>query len=1749
MRKNLLCAFALLSSIFFSGISRAQSAPTISYTNPVNGPVGTSVKIVGSNFGSTQSSSTIAFNGTTATPTSWSNTQIVAPVPTGATTGPVVVTVGGVVSNHVNFTVGTPPTISYTNPVNGPAGTSVTIVGTYFGSTQGSSTLTFNGTLATPTSWSSTQIVTPVPSGATTGPVVVTVGGVVSNHVNFTVGTPPTISYTNPIDGPVGTTVTIAGNYFGSTQGSSTITFNGTPATPTSWSNTQIVTAVPTGAATGPVVVTVGSLASNHVNFIVGTPPTISYTNPIDGPVGTSITIFGNYFGSAVGNITFNGTAATPTSWSNTQIVVPVPSGASAGPVVVTAAGMASNSVNFIVGTPPTISYTNPVRAAVGSSITIIGNYFGTTQGSNTITFNGTAATTSSWGNTQIIVPIPTGSSTGPLLVAVGGMNSNSVNFTVVPNIISLSPSSAPVGSTVSITGTTFGLAQGSGTVTFNGTVASPSSWSDSQITVPVPIGASTGPVVVTAAGNASNSLNFTSLPTPSITSVSPASGSVGASVAITGTNFGPSQGSSVVTFNGTAATPTSWSSTSIVVPVPTGATTGNVVVTESGVASNPAAFSVLSGPNIASVSPTSGPAGTNVTVTGTGFGAGQGNGSLLLGSIGGLVTNWSDAQITAIVAPHSVSGSVQVTQGGVTSNSVPFTVTTPTITSVTPQSGGAGTPVTIAGSGFGTTQGNGSVLLGTLNGQVVSWSDTQVIATVAPNSASGRTQVIQGIGSDAVNFTVTPPAITSVNPTSGPAGTQVTVTGSGFGATQGSGKVLLGTAYGVVVSWSDTQVVAAVNTGSTSGYAQIIQGTASNSTSFTVAAPAITGASPASGTPGTQVTISGSNFGAPQANGNVWLGSAYGTVVSWSDTQVVATVASGSASGTVQILQNGVWSNSLPFNTGIPQVTTITPTSGTAGTQVTFSGSGFGATQGPGIVWLGNGPGSVVSWSDTQVVATVATGAVTGIARIQQNGVWSNSTRFVVPTVGSGNAVILVPQSMSMLVGQTRGIQALDSHGAAVTGLTWTSSDATIASLSTDDPPVITAVAPGHVTITGGDASADLTVYSGSGLPQGTVVWSAPGDGSAVSRIMPAVPSPNGVADVFALLADGNVQAITSDGAVAWTANVGNAFNALLPDFQGGLVESTSASISKLDGLTGQQTSQYAFANPGQHPIALHTDGTVFTTDGDSVVGIDPSTGIKKFSVALEHSTNDSANLELCSVPASQPHVEGPPSFGPMAVAGDGFLYVAYQYTNFLQTGNYCLGLSTSNSSHARMLRVDSSGNWLKIPLGDISDNSFSTTVVENAVAASFGSESVSGLSIGVSAIITNADSGVELTWSGSAPAYCATTLSSNTGEQTSGCVAAVNQSGLMTVSSNGTVSRTTTPGSYNLRQALQGADGTYYGPTDTAPLTAFDASGNIKWSVPGYYPAMMTADGGLVAQSADGLTTATFDANGNATGQIGNLPQVTSWLENGYNLGSIEEIYSLVPKLAATFAALLQGNASANGTPIQQQPYPPLTSCNNPTLKNPPACPGPAEVANSGLAALKKLLSVDCSLCRQWVFAKLPGGSVDGGVTVQSQFSTWLKKTPGLYDGTISTLPQWWLCSEQLLGQYCLGVDLTNPFTFTSKPKIADYFISNPFATNLAKTPSHNGYIAFYNTNSWGKPSCYVTLSSDTTGTREKSITFHEALHGFSGLDDPNLRAALGAPILQGEADSEVITDYIAHKVFGWPANFGGITQLCQE
>src|SRR5258708_6958556 len=115
----------------------------------------------------------------------------------------------------------------------------------------------------------------------------------------------------------------------------------------------------------------------------------------------------------------------------------------------------------------------------------------------------------------------------------------------------------------------------------------------------------------------------------PSITSLSTTSGAVGASVTITGSNFGSSQGTSTVKFNGTTATANPWTATSITVTVPSGATTGNVVVNASGVKSRGRNSRVPGAPTIEVRSADRGAVGATVVITGTNFGSSQGTGTV----------------------------------------------------------------------------------------------------------------------------------------------------------------------------------------------------------------------------------------------------------------------------------------------------------------------------------------------------------------------------------------------------------------------------------------------------------------------------------------------------------------------------------------------------------------------------------------------------------------------------------------------------------------------------------------------------------------------------------------------------------------------------------------------------------------------------------------------------------------------------------------------------------------------------------------------------------------------------------------------------------------------------------------------------------------------------------------------------------------------------------------------------------------
>lgn len=477
------------------------SGPTITNFSPGSGTTGTPITITGTGF---TAASSVSFNNTTATSVSVdSDTQITATVPSGATTGAIsVTTAAGTATSSTNFTV----TLSVTgfSPFSGPAGTSVTITGTGF---TGATAVSFNGTSATFTFNSDTQIMATVPSGATTGPISVTATGTASSASNFTVIPSPVVTSFTPASGPVGTSVTVTGTGF---TGVTAVAFNGVGATFTFNSDTQITATVPSGASTGPIAVTTpGGTAQSATNFTFVPAPTITGFAPASGGVGASVTITGTAFTGA-SLVTFNNTSASFTLNSDTQITATVPSGATSGLISVTTPGgtaTSASSFTVVANLPPTITGFSPSSGGIGTSVTISGaNLKTATQ----VTFNGTNAAFRLSGM-KLIATVPPAATTGTISVTTpGGVATSAGVFTVVqaPTVTGFTPASGPVGTPVTITGTNFTNVT---SVMFGSKTANFTVNSTTQITATVPKGAKTGRIlVITPGGTATSSTNFT---------------------------------------------------------------------------------------------------------------------------------------------------------------------------------------------------------------------------------------------------------------------------------------------------------------------------------------------------------------------------------------------------------------------------------------------------------------------------------------------------------------------------------------------------------------------------------------------------------------------------------------------------------------------------------------------------------------------------------------------------------------------------------------------------------------------------------------------------------------------------------------------------------------------------------------------------------------------------------------------------------------------------------------------------------------------------------------------------------------------------------------------------------------------------------------------------------------------------------------------------------------------------------------
>lgn len=284
------CNIATSSSNF----TITPPAPSITSFAPTSGKVGSVITITGTNFNLTTA---VSFGGTAATSFNIVSPTTITAVVGSGTSGSVALTTPGGSASLNGFTFIPPPTITAFNPPSSAIGATITITGTNF---TGATAVTFGGTAATSFNIASPTSITAVVGAGSSGSIAVTTPGGTASLAGYTFIPPPSITSFSPTFGPVTTNVTLIGEGFDPIAGNNIVKFNGTDAVVTASTATSISTIVPTGATTGSISVTVGSLsATTSTVFVIttnptGPPPEFTWVKQATGTGGQSTSTLGN---------------------------------------------------------------------------------------------------------------------------------------------------------------------------------------------------------------------------------------------------------------------------------------------------------------------------------------------------------------------------------------------------------------------------------------------------------------------------------------------------------------------------------------------------------------------------------------------------------------------------------------------------------------------------------------------------------------------------------------------------------------------------------------------------------------------------------------------------------------------------------------------------------------------------------------------------------------------------------------------------------------------------------------------------------------------------------------------------------------------------------------------------------------------------------------------------------------------------------------------------------------------------------------------------------------------------------------------------------------------------------------------------------------------------------------------------------------------------------------------------------------
>jgi uncharacterized repeat protein (TIGR01451 family) len=518
--------------------------------------------------------------------------------------------------------------------------------------------------------------------------------------------------------------------------------------------------------------------------------------------------------------------------------------------------------------------------------------------------------------------------------------------------------------------------------VQFSGKNAAFTVTAATQIRAIVPFGATNGPIEVRSpAGVAVSEGLFTVTgPAPIMDYFEPPIGLAGTEVFIQGANF---TNVTAVRFNGVNspafATP---AQTQLRALVPNGATTGKiVVVTPGGSVTSVVDFVVSGRPFIRSFSPQFGRDGfSQVTIEGLNFNGVTGvgfNGK----QVSGIATP-AENQIVVTVPTGATTGLITVTNAsGFGSSGENFTITlAPIIDYFEPIQGGPGTPVTV----HGINMNNGATVLQIGGVQaafsVTGQNGTQVRAIVPPAAKTGPLTMTNAFGSfvtaDSFYVTGSAPFVSELEPSRGPRGMEVIITGGNFAspATVRFNGVTDPTAAVTAL----TQIRAMVPAGALSGPVTVTtaSGTSSNGPVFYVP-PRLSSVTPAGAVVGAPVVLAGTNFTAASQVLFNGLSSEFEVTAS---NRIDTIVPIDASTGLITVVTPGGVINSTSVFKVLPEILAFEPALGPPGTVVRITGTTFTNVT---SVTFSNTTAAFTVVSRNELLATVPAHAITSAIRV----------------------------------------------------------------------------------------------------------------------------------------------------------------------------------------------------------------------------------------------------------------------------------------------------------------------------------------------------------------------------------------------------------------------------------------------------------------------------------------------------------------------------------------------------------------------------------------------------------------------------------------------------------------------------------------------------------------------------------------------------------------------------------------------